>query len=82
MNKISALRAEGTGQNLSLNKPQSPYMTCPEAAVYLRKSQGAMRNLVLRKQITAYKVNRRLLFKKIELDRWIEKCRVGNLYGY
>lgn len=57
-------------------------MTCAEAAIYLRKSPGAMRNLVYRRQITAYKNNRRLLFKKIELDRWMEKCRIGNLYGY
>lgn len=61
---------------------ESPYLTCAEAALYLRKSQGAMRNLVHRKQISAYKVNRRLLFKRAELERWMEKCRVGNLYGF
>lgn len=63
-------------------KHNSPYMTCAEAANYLRKSSGAMRNLVYRKQITAYKNGRRLLFKKTELNRWMEKCRVGNEFGF
>ncbi|MEK6627211.1 MAG: helix-turn-helix domain-containing protein [Bdellovibrionota bacterium] len=65
------------------DKPnKSPYMTCQEVAVYLRKTQGSIRNLVYRKQIAAFKVNRRLLFKKVEIDRWLEKFRVGNEFGY
>jgi excisionase family DNA binding protein len=71
-----------TFSNQSTSQSPSPYMTCAEAGQYLRKSPGAMRNLVLRKKITAYKFNRRLLFKKAELDRWLEKCRVGNAYGF
>ncbi len=78
MSNISYQRNQSTVSSSS----ESPYLTCAEAAMYLRKSQGAMRNLVHRKQISAYKVNRRLLFKRAELERWMEKCRVGNLYGY
>lgn len=63
-------------------KVQSPYMTCREAAEYLRKTEGSIRNLVYRKQISAYKVNRRLLIKKVEIDRWLEKFRVGNEFGF
>ncbi|MBK7845844.1 MAG: helix-turn-helix domain-containing protein [Bdellovibrionales bacterium] len=79
MDNISSHEKRSTANSSGVS---SPYLTCSEAANYLRKSPGAMRNLVLRKQISAYKVNRRLLFKKVELDRWLEKCRVGNLYGY
>ena len=48
------------------------WITSEEAALYLRKSIGALRNLVYRGQIRARKWNRRLYFKRSELDRMLE----------
>ena len=79
MAKISKTNEHGTIRNEELSVH---FMTSAEVAQYLKKSPGAVRNLVLRKKVTAYKVNRRLLFKKSEIDRWLEKSRVGNFYGY
>lgn len=57
------------------------YLTANEIAFYLRRSIGAVHNLVYRKQIPAYKVGGRLLFKKEEIDRWILRNRVIVGYG-
>lgn len=56
-------------------------LTAKEAAFYLRKSPEAIRNLVYRKQLVAYKAGGRLLFKKEEIDRWILRNRVIVGYG-
>ncbi len=48
------------------------WMTSAEAAQYLRKSVGALRTAVCRKQITARKWRRRLYFKRLELDRLLD----------
>lgn len=57
------------------------YLTAKETAAYLRRSMGAVHNLVYRKQLTAYKPSGRLLFKKDEIDRWVEKNRLSIGYG-
>ena len=48
----------------------SPWMTLSEAAEYLRVSQRTMRTLVVREQVTAYRINPRgaLRFKAHDLD--------------
>ena len=59
------------------------WLTALEAAVYLRKfkrkdgkpSVGAIRNLVYRGLLAAYKPFGRLLFSRTELDRQIEATR-------
>ena len=48
------------------------WMTTDEAAIYLRKSSNAIRTAVCRGQIVARKFQRRLYFKRSELDRLIE----------
>lgn len=48
------------------------WMTSAEAARYLRKSVGALRTAVCRKQLRARKWRRRLYFKRSELDRLID----------
>ena len=60
------------------------WLTTKEAAIYLRKftkdgrpAEGAMRTLVCRGQIKAYKFLRRLYFKREELDRLIENFQIG-----
>jgi excisionase family DNA binding protein len=48
------------------------WMTSAEAASYLRKSTGALRVMVCRRQIPARKFYRRLYFKRSELDRLLD----------
>ena len=52
----------------------SPWMTLREAADYLRVSQRTMRTLVVREQVTAYRINPRgaLRFKAGDLDECLE----------
>lgn len=56
-------------------------LTVKEVASYLRKSSEAIRNLVYRKKLVAYRIGGRLLFKKEEIDRWILRNRVIVGYG-
>lgn len=48
------------------------YLTTKQAAAFLGRSPGAVRNLVLRKKIPFRKVSGRLMFLRSELVRWIE----------
>lgn len=58
------------------------WLTSDEAAVYLRlRSVGALRVLVCRGQIPFRKLGRRLRFKKVELDRFLEGSGKGFQYG-
>jgi len=69
--------------NLSMNSGEDPssemffennlvWMNSAEAARYLRKSVGALRAAVCRGQLKAHKWNRRLYFKRRELDEMLE----------
>lgn len=55
------------------------WLNSEEAARYLRKSVGALRVMVCRRQVHARKFRRRLYFKRIELDRLLEAsvCKGG-----
>ena len=48
------------------------WLSSKDAANYLRKTVGALRAAVCRGQIRAYKWQRRLYFKRSELDRLLE----------
>lgn len=48
------------------------WLSSDEAARYLRKSPGALRVMVHRRQIFARHFRRRLFFKRRELDRLLE----------
>jgi excisionase family DNA binding protein len=54
------------------------WLTTKEAAHYLRTSQGGIRNMVWRGQLYCYKPHGRLLFKKSDLDRVVERSRRGD----
>lgn len=62
--------------------PRSPYATTREAAEYLRTTVGAINNKVYRGQLRRYKLGRKNLFKRSELDRLIEASSYGGSYGY
>jgi excisionase family DNA binding protein len=49
----------------------SPHFTTEQVAEYLRRTPGAIRNLVLRRAIPFRKPAGRLLFIKEEIDLWI-----------
>ncbi|MCH8200093.1 MAG: helix-turn-helix domain-containing protein [Chloroflexi bacterium] len=53
---------------------ESPWLTLHEAAEYLRVSERTMRTLVVREQVTAYRINPRgaLRFKADDLDEALE----------
>jgi excisionase family DNA binding protein len=48
------------------------YLTVKECAEYLHRSQGALRNLILRRRIPYRKPQGRVLFIKEEIDKWVE----------
>ena len=55
-----------------MNEFGEQYMTIDELSSYIRRSKGAIRNLVLRRAIPYRKPAGRLLFLKEEIDRWVQ----------
>ncbi len=53
--------------------PAGPYINTPEAACYLRLSLGTLANLVSARRIPFAKAGRRRVFKKTDLDEYLEK---------
>jgi excisionase family DNA binding protein len=52
------------------------YFGVDELSRYLPgKTQGAIRNLVLRRQIPFYKPGGRLLFDREEIDLWVKRAK-------
>lgn len=49
------------------------WLSAKEAAVYLKRSYGQIRNMVWRRQIKAYKYTGRLYFDRRELDDFISR---------
>ena len=58
------------------------WMNTEDAARYLRRSVGQIRNMVYRGQITFRKFNSRLYFRKSDLSRALEFSNNGGLNGY
>ena len=50
------------------------YLNVEELALYIKRSKGAIRNLVLRRAIPYRKPAGRLMFLKNEIDEWIENA--------
>ena len=59
------------------------WLTSNEAAIYLRKTVGALRTMVCRGQIRARKFRRRLYFRRDELDALLMRSSEfkGERYG-
>lgn len=57
------------------------WLTTEEAAVYLRKSTHAIRQMVYKGKIMARKFNGRLYFKKAELHALIDTSFYGGING-
>ena len=50
------------------------YLDIAELASYIKRSKGAIRNLVLRRAIPYRKPAGRLIFLKEEIDQWVRKA--------
>jgi excisionase family DNA binding protein len=48
------------------------YLTVEELSAYVKRSPGAIRNLVLRRKIPFRKPSGRLLFDRQEIDKWVQ----------
>jgi len=48
------------------------YLTTDQLSRYIHKTQGAVRNLVLRRAIPYRKPGGRLLFIRREIDEWVQ----------
>lgn len=53
---------------------QSEYLTVFELSQYIKRSPGAIRNLVLRRAIPYRKPSGRLIFIRGEVDAWIRNA--------
>ena len=51
---------------------KSEYLNIADLASYIKRSKGAIRNLVMRRAIPYRKPGGRLLFIKEEIDEWIQ----------
>ena len=51
---------------------ENRYLSTDEVAGYIKRSPGAIRNLVLRRKIPYHKPGGRLLFDREEIDQWVK----------
>ena len=66
---------EETQQSENFFNEPTVWMTCKEAAHYLRRSEAQLRNMVYRKQVKAKKFANRLYFNRRELYDAINNSR-------
>ncbi|MGI8708460.1 MAG: helix-turn-helix domain-containing protein [Actinomycetota bacterium] len=76
LNALARRIVELTGSN-ALAAGESPYLTAAEAAEYLHVPRKRIYNLSSRREIPHRKQDGRLLFKRVELDAWIDQFYVG-----
>ncbi|MGD0916947.1 MAG: helix-turn-helix domain-containing protein [Thermodesulfobacteriota bacterium] len=57
-----------------VDKGFEQYLTVEQLASYIKRSKGAIRNLVLRRAIPYRKPAGRLIFLKEEIDQWVQNA--------
>jgi len=55
-----------------LKELNGQYLNIDELASYIKRSKGAIRNLVMRRMIPYRKPGGRLIFLKDEIDQWVQ----------
>jgi excisionase family DNA binding protein len=55
---------------------QDILLTRKELMDYLKIKQGTLRKLMLRNEFPYFKLERRVLFRKDDIDKWLESKRV------
>jgi excisionase family DNA binding protein len=73
---VTAL-ADGLPATTGQQRANSPYMTAEEAATYLRFPKKRIYGLTSRGEIPHRKQDGRLVFRRDELDRWMDEFYVG-----
>ena len=67
----------------NLNYQTSEFINIVEASSYLRLKKSYIYNLVYKNKIPFYKpTGKKLLFKKSELNKWIEESRIDTVEEY
>jgi excisionase family DNA binding protein len=62
---------------MDMNKvPHDVLLTRSELMEYLKIKQGTLRKLMLRNEFPYFKLERRVLFRKSDIDKWLESKRV------
>jgi excisionase family DNA binding protein len=56
--------------------PKDTLLTRKELMDYLKIKQGTLRKLMLGSEFPYFKLERRVLFRKDDIDRWLESKRV------
>ena len=56
------------------NRPMAEYLTVKELSQYIKRSPGAIRNLVMRRVIPYREPGNRIFFSRAEIDNWIESA--------
>lgn len=59
----------------------SNHLTLKEAAPYIGASTYKLREMVRDKQIPAYRIGNRIMFRRSSLDEWIAKQEERNCSG-
>lgn len=57
-----------------MNREMGHYLTIEELSLYIKRSKGEIRNLVLRRANPYRKPAGRLLFLKEEIDQWVQNA--------
>ena len=55
------------------------WLTTKEAAIYLRTTEGAIRSMVYKGKLTPHKPFGKLLFRRRDLNRLIERARLNGV---
>ena len=55
--------------------PARGFLTLPQAALYLGTSPGTLREWIRAHRLPHYKPGKALLFKRIELEQWMDRHR-------
>ena len=80
-NQSEKVYSEGEQKNAQGLFENLIWLTTEEAAVYLRKSTHAIRQMVYKGKLMARKFNGRLYFKKAELHALIDTSFYGGING-
>lgn len=81
MKKIESIFNSDYLEDGSCSLTTEEWLTTKEAAMYLKISEAALRNLASRRKIIYYKFFRSNRYKKSELNQLLSANKRGVLYG-
>jgi excisionase family DNA binding protein len=72
---MSTINSKNVGLDIRTNPPK--IMNVAEAAMYVGISERYLRSLIADRNIKAARIGKRLVFRLVDLDRWIESKLEG-----